>query len=376
MKPARKPVIAIAHDYLTQRGGAERVVLALSNAFPDAVIYTTLYEPDGTFPEFQSKNIVTSWLNRVGFIRRNHRIGLPFFPWATASLSIDADVVLASTTAWAHGITSRGDVIVYCHSPARFLYLPDEYLGSMKSAGLVKKALRVAEPLFKKWDYRAAHRAAVYLANSTVVQQRIKKVYGIEAELVFPPQSVDTHSPQRSLDLPAEFSVDDGFFLVVSRLLPYKNVNEVIDAFRMLPLEKLVIIGNGPLRSELVEQLPENCALFSDVSDAQLRWAYAHCTALIAPSYEDFGLTVIEAAAWGKPTIAYRAGGYLDTVIPYQTGLFCEEPRASHIRDAINELSELSFDENVIVEHAQAFSEERFIREIQARVSRQLDSSQ
>lgn len=368
MKNKGEPVIAIAHDYLTQKGGAERLVLSLSSAFPQAKIYTTLFEPQATFPQFADKDVETSWLNRVGLIRRNHRLGLLAFPFAASSLKIDADVVIASSSAWAHGITTQGKVIVYCHSPARFLYLPDEYLGSTLRGKLKRKLLKVFELALIKWDQKAAHRAVKYIANSTVIKERIRSVYDIDAEIVFPPQNVDLDSKQSPLSLGSSFLQDEGFFLVVSRLLPYKNVREVVEAFRSTPSRRLVIIGHGPLRSELAASLPHNVVLFSNVSEEELRWAYAHCLALIAPSYEDFGLTVIEAAAWGKPSIALEAGGYLDTVVPGKTGQFISSPNPGEIAQAVNDFDSAHYNPAQVVAHAQRFDEEHFITEIVARV--------
>jgi glycosyltransferase involved in cell wall biosynthesis len=372
MESQRQPVIAIAHDYLTQRGGAERVVLALSEIFPEATIYTSLFDPQQTFSQFADKTIVTSWLNRVSAVRRRHRLGLPLFPLAISSLVIDADVVIASSSGWAHGITTRGKVVVYCHSPARFLYLSNEYVGSQRRGWLLHLPLKVLAPFLIRWDRRAALRANAYLANSTVVQTRIRKLYGIEAERVFPPLNIDVEAPKSQLSLPENFGVTPSYFLLVSRLLPYKNVDQVIDAFRLNPQLRLLIVGHGPLRDQLVAQLPSNVHLVSDISDDQLRWAYSNAQALLAPSHEDFGLTVIEAAAWGVPSVALRAGGYLDTVIEGVTGTFFEQPSAKEISQALSVHSTTQFDKKAIRSHAESFNLTRFGAQLRASIERVL----
>ncbi|HEY5221573.1 MAG TPA: glycosyltransferase, partial [Microbacteriaceae bacterium] len=218
-----EPVIAIAHDYLTQRGGAERVVLAMLRAFPNAKLYTTLYDPDGTFPEFRGADIIVSPLNRIGALRRNHRLALPLLAVASSRMHIPADVVIASSSGWAHGFRSSGRMIVYCHTPARWLYLNEEYLGGVTGPSLKRAVLSLLKPALARWDGRAAARADRYLANATEVRERIRRVYGREAPVIFPPHSVDTHGAQEAVPGLEEFASGSEYFLLVSRLLPYKN---------------------------------------------------------------------------------------------------------------------------------------------------------
>lgn len=234
------PRIAIAHDYLTQRGGAERVVLTLSRAFPEAEIHTLFYEPDQTYPEFRDKAIRTSALNRLGTFRRDPRKALPLLAPAASRMHIDADVVIASSSGWAHAFPTRGRKIVYCHSPARWLYLPGDYLGEAGRFDPKRIALTALSPMLKRWDHRAAMTAHKYLANSTVVQKRIRRVYGLPAETLFPPFSPDVaEGPQDVIGQLARWAGDDGLagghHLVVSRLQPYKHVDRVINAFRICP---------------------------------------------------------------------------------------------------------------------------------------------
>lgn len=359
--------VAIAHDYLTQRGGAERVVLSMVKAFPDAEVHTLLYEPSATFSEFADVRIRTSRVNEVRFLRQDHRRALPVLPFAANRLKIDADVVLASTSGWAHGFDVGGAALVaYCYSPARWLYQHDRYLGEnpprLRSAGL--QALR--RPLIA-WDKRAAQRVAHYLAISTVVQQRIKDVYDRTSTLVPAPLSGFASGERvRPAEL-SEHLVTGGFHLCVSRLLPYKNVRQVLEAARIAGVN-LVIVGKGPEAESLRMAVGPRGQVLSDLSDAEVAWLYERCDALIAASYEDFGLTPLEAAVHGKPSIALRFGGFLDTMIEGVTGVFFDEPTPELIAAAIGRARGVEWSSGAIKARAAEFSEDHFIERLHSAV--------
>ena len=188
--------VGIAHDYLTQRGGAERVVLALARAFPGAPVHTTLYDPPGTYPEFAELDVRVSPLNRVGPLRRSHRAALPVLHLASEALTPTEDVVIASTSGWAHGFHACGDVVAYCHSPARWLYQSQEYLGGPLWTSARGVGLGAVRPMLRRWDARAARRPTRYLANSRIVRQRIADAYGIDATVVPAPHSMDASARQ------------------------------------------------------------------------------------------------------------------------------------------------------------------------------------
>ena len=321
--------VALAHDYLTQRGGAERVVLALCRAFPDAPVYTSLYDPATTFPEFRDRDVRPLWLDRARLLRERHRLALPLLPLAFGSTRIDADVVVCSSSGWAHGIRTDGRKIVYCHSPAKWLYRRDDYLGDRPSAA-ARLGLRLLDPYLRAFDRRAARSADTYIANSTYVREQIRAAYGIDAEVLHPPASLDPDGPAEPVP-----GIEPGFLLTVARLLPYKHVAETVDAFRLLPEQRLVVVGDGPEAAALRSSLPGNVRLLGEVSDARLRWLYARCVGLVAASREDFGLTPVEAAAFGKPVAALRWGGYLDTVVPDVTGVLFERPTHSEIAEGV-----------------------------------------
>jgi glycosyltransferase involved in cell wall biosynthesis len=351
--------VAIVHDYITQRGGAERVVLALAAAFPGAPIHTSLFDPEGTFPEFGSLDVRPMPINRIGPFRHHHRLALPLFAPSFSALTVEAEVAVCSSSGWAHGAHVTGRKVVYCHTPARWLYQSERYLAGFGGpAGLV---LGVLKPGLRSWDKRAAASAHRYLVNSSVVQTRVADLYGIEAEIVPAPVGVDPAGPAEPVP-----SLEPGYFLCVSRLLSYKNVAAVVAAFASVPEHRLVVVGTGPMHDELVAAAPANVRILGRVTDGQLRWLYRAAAGLVAASYEDFGLTPVEAAAYGTPTAALRWGGFLDTIVEGRTGVFFDEPEPELIATAVRRLAAETWAAGVLTTHAEEFSPARFAARLQA----------
>lgn len=349
--------IVIVHDYLTQRGGAERVVLAMLKAYPDTPVYTSVYDPESTFPEFRDVDVHTLALGRIPWIRRDHRLGLPFFAPAFSRLNLDADVVICSSSGWAHGVRTNGRKLVYCYTPARWLYQSKTYLGPANLMAHI--ALSVMRRRLVQWDLRAANSADLYLTLSTAVQSRIRSVYGLEASILPPPHTIDPTGFQSAIE-----GIEPDYILCVARLLPYKNVDALIEAFRVTPTTRLVVVGRGPEASRLRSRAPANVRFLGVVDDGQLRWLYAHSAGIVSASFEDYGLTPIEAAAFGKPAAVLRWGGFLDTVIEKETGIFFDQPTTTAIADAISRLLTIKFDRETILRHASNYSEETFIRRL------------
>ncbi len=374
--------VAIVHDYLTQRGGAERVVLAMHRAFPTAPIYTSLYEPDLTFPEFRDIDVRPSYLNRSHLLRRKHRLALPFLPHAFSKIEIEEKIVLCSSSGWAHGVHTTGTKLVYCHCPARWLYKSDDYFRKSQDARngrghaaspldgihpsfVFGKSFRAVAPILRRWDRRAAASASAYYTNSSAVSDEISSAYGIRPLIIPPP-------PRCAIDGPSEKPhtvARDGFFLVVSRLLPYKNLDRLFSVFAQRPDLELVVVGTGPLKKTLQQMATPNIELLGNVNDRELCWLYRTSRALIAPAYEDYGLTPLEAASFGKPTLALKKGGYLETVSEGTSGYFFEDLDVRSISAAIDKLSEHPLDSDEIREHASRFSEERFASTLRQQVS-------
>jgi glycosyltransferase involved in cell wall biosynthesis len=365
--------VAIAHDYLTQRGGAERVVLTMAKAFPDAPIYTTLYDPDETFDEFAALDVRTSGLNRIGMLRHNHRAALPFLPSAVKHLDIDADVVLVSSSGWAHGVSCAGAKIVYCYTPARWLYQTHRYLGDHPNRSS-ELALRLLGPWLRRWDLRAARTADVYVATSSVVQDRIHSAYGLPSVVIPAPRpDTDTEQPEPMA------AIDDWldghpYELCVSRLLPYKNVDQIVAAYTDEPDRRLIVVGSGPQKQALRELAGRNIYFCQHITDGELAWLYRGATALVAMSYEDFGLTPLEAAAFGKPSVLLRWGGFVETMVEGVTTVFVDAPEATEIRAGLAALDAQSWDAKRIIAHAAKYREDVFISSIRKLVAEHLSN--
>jgi glycosyltransferase involved in cell wall biosynthesis len=362
------PKVTLVHDYLTQRGGAERVVLELLRAFPGAVLHTALWDRDRTFPEFTEHDVRVSPLDRVPALRADHRRALPLLARTFTRMEpAPSDVVVCSSSGWAHGVrTGTRPKVVYCHTPARWLHTSGGGRSIGGPAGAAAMSL-LRRPLLG-WDQRAARSAHCYLANSSVVQQRIRSVYDRDAEIVAPPPGLLPDGPEQDPG-----GLAPGFFLVVARLLPYKNVDVAVQAAARLPGARLVVVGDGPMRSRLQHLAGERVRFLSGISDAELRWLYRSATALVTASYEDFGLTPLEAAAFGRPVVALRAGGHLDTVQPGVTGLFVEELDPRAFADAMRRCLSTAWSRSALHAHAERFSRERFdaeLRDVVERVSR------
>ncbi len=380
--------VALAHDQLVQRGGAERVVLLLAAAFPDAPVYTSLYEPTRTFPEFGRLDIRTSPLDRVTWFRGHVRAALPFMALAFSRLRPAESVTVCSSTGWAHGIRASGRKVVYCHAPARWLYQTGRYLGrspegssspsghasSTTTTGSVRPSLAavalwvLGRPL-RRWDRRAAGTAHRYLANSTATAASVRAVYGREAEEISaaPTPALVPGGEERPVA-----GVEPGFWLCVSRLLPYKNVDVVVDAVIGRPGERLVVVGDGPERATLEQKADHRVQFLGALGDEELAWLYRNCRGLISASYEDFGLTPLEAASFGRPSAVLRWGGFLDTLRDGVTGVFFDAPEPAAVVAALDRLVDLDIAADVLVAHAALFDRDRFIARLREIVREEL----
>jgi len=364
--------VAIVHDYLTQRGGAERVVLAMARAFPRAPIYTSLYEPESTFGEFAHHEVRVTGLNRVGLLRRRHRLALPLLAPSFSRLVVDADVGLCSTSGWSHGAGVTGRKVVYWHAPARWLYQTDRYLGRREigspSPDLQRVGLRVLSPALRSWDRRAARSGDRSLVNSSATLDRVRALYGITAEVLPPPPALLAGGPSRPIP-----GIEAGFWLCVARLLPYKNVDAVIEAIAARPGDRLIVVGTGPEQERLRGLASPAVTFAGQIEDDQMRWCYENCRALVSASYEDFGLTPLEAASFGRPSAVLDFGGHRDTVIPDRTGILFRRPEPRAVAEALGRIAERKWDETVLREHVERFSESRFAARLQSVVAEELE---
>lgn len=297
--------IAIAHDILAARAGGERLLLAIADTFPDARIHTLLYEPAATFADFAGREISTSVLDRSALLRRNYRAALPVAAAAMATLRIDADVTICSSSGLSHHVRAAGKKIVYCHTPARWLHDADNYLTGYGRG--VRTAATALAPPMRHLDRRAMRSADLVLTNSTTVAAEVASVYGIAARVVPPCSTLSLDGPVEPLA-----SVEPGFVFSPVRPLGYKRLDVLLDAARALPDHHFVHVGDGPHRAALAAATPSNVVSFGDVSDAQLRWAYRNAGVVALTCAEDFGLVPLEASAHGVHTVAPAARGLLD----------------------------------------------------------------
>lgn len=349
--------VAVVHDYLSQRGGAERVALALWRAFPGARMLTSVYESGATFPGFVDAEVETSWLQRVPALRRDPRRALALLPGAFDRMALyDVDVVVASSSGFAHGIATSVPKVVYCHNPARWLYQPQDYLH--RQGVVARTGLAALRPRLTAWDQRAARSADRYLANSSVVRDRVRATYGLAASVLAPPVAIDVDGPQV-----ASPGVEPGYFLAVGRARGYKNVEAVCRAFATMPDQRLVVVGGLPSGV-----WPRNLRGVSGIGDEEMRWLYANCHALVSVAHEDFGLTPVEANAFGRPALVLRAGGFLDTLVEGETGWFVEGVEPDDVIRAVRRLLAEPLDPAAVRAHAARYAPDAFAAAVRREV--------
>jgi glycosyltransferase involved in cell wall biosynthesis len=340
------PRVAIVHDYLNQRGGAERVVLELSDMWPSAPIYTSLYRAGSTFPEFQNRDVRPTLLHHLP-VDRGFRNLFPLYPAAFRMLGqIDADVVLASSSGWAHMARTNPHALhaVYCYTPARWLY-GAEYMKRRNGGARRHALLRAALGAFRRVDRRSAWRADLYMAISEHVRRRIRNVYGIDAALVPPPVDVERFRPTPRGER----------LLVVSRLLPYKHVGLLIRAATRAGIG-LDVVGDGPLLSSLREAAGPNVTFHGGVEERVLVELMEGCRAVCVAAEEDFGLVAVEAQAAGKPVIAFGRGGSLETVDDGVTGILFRDHNEESVIAAFAACDRLHTAPEQIAQRARRFS--------------------
>lgn len=348
-QPSELGRVAVVHDYFTQRGGAERVALVLMDSFPGARLISSVHDAAGLRLRTHDPVVETSWLDKVPVFRRDPRKALPLLPGAFDRMPVrDVDVVVCSSTGFAHGIPTDAPKVVYCHNPARWLYQAEDYLRDQPWP--VRTALAGLRPRLLRWDQRAAASATHYLVNSTIVRERVRKAYGIDAQLLAPPVGNNPELSQEPVP-----GLDAGFFLAVGRARGYKNIDLTCEAFRRLPDERLVVVGGLPSGD-----WPDRFVGLTDVPDPQLRWLYANCAATVAVAHEDFGLTPLEGNALGSPALCLRAGGYLDTIVEGVNGLYIEELTPEAVVAAVQRLRADPLAEEPIRRHADRYSVRAF----------------
>ena len=349
----RSPRIAIVSDPLVQRGGAERVVEALAQAFPDAPIHALLYSAE-TGPAALADRVIPSWLNAVPAANRRHRAFLPLFRYAIESIDVSAfDIVVSSHHTVAKAVLTRADQVhvCYCHTPMRALW--------ERPAAELSTLPRPLRPLgaalfshLRTWDAVTSSRVQRYVANSTTTSERIAAYYRRDSDIVFPPIETEFFTPGGAVG---------DYYLVASRPVPYKRVDVAIGATAALGVPLKIVGGRHTVRDA-----PPNVELLGHVSDEELRALMRGARALIFPQHEDFGMTPLEVNACGRPVIAYGAGGARDTVVDGVTGMLVPEQTVSAFVAAIERFQSADFDSAAVRRHAERFSRLRFVDRMRA----------
>ncbi len=362
--------IAIVHDFLNQRGGAERVVSVLHEIFPQAPIYTSILDRSNLFPELMDADIRPSWMQKLPGMKRHFKKYLLLYPRAIESFDLqEYDLVLSSSSWFAKGAIKgpHGVHICYCLTPMRFVWDYENYIERENFNFLYRSSLPLMKSRLRRWDQKTKYRPDHYVAISTAVRARIRRIYGVNSEIIFPPVDAEKYTPQQHCD---------GYYLIVSRLNAYKCIDVAVKAFNRLGLP-LKIIGSGPYAETLKSMAGPNVSFLGRVPDKEVADHYAGCKALIFPGEEDFGIVPLEANAAGRPVIAYRGGGALDTVIEGYNGLFFGEKTAPSLIDAVDRLESgaYMFDPVQIRKHALLFDKPVFIGNIKAYLERKMGRS-
>ena len=356
--------VALVYDRVNSWGGAERVLLALSKIFPEAPLYTSVYNPKRagwakSFPE-----VIPSFLQRIPLARSRHDLFPFLMPLAFESFDFSQfDLVISVTSEAAKGIVTKPGTrhICYCLTPTRYLWsgYTQYFRGAFR---------KVIGSLFVKylrgWDIVAAQRPDVIIGISNEVCRRIKKYYGRDSKLIYPPVELKVPQVEREYyRKAARFSSKArGSYLVVSRLVPYKKVDLVIEVFNQMN-NRLVVVGDGSERNKLKSKAGKNIKFVGNVSDEELASYYLNCKALIFPQEEDFGIVAVEAQLAGRPVIAYKGGAAIETIIENKTGVFFEEQSAKSLSEAIIKFEKMTFDPKGCIENADRFSFEKFKQE-------------
>jgi glycosyltransferase involved in cell wall biosynthesis len=352
--------VAIVHDWLTNLGGAERVVYELHQLFPKAPIYTSVYDR-AALPMFEDADVRTTYLQRFPF-NHKHQLYAALRPRAFRKLDLsEYDLVISSSSAEAKQVIVRKDAIhiCYCHTPIRYYwshytdYINDPGLGVLNP--FARYALPVMIPFLRKSDYKAAQKVTAFVANSNEVKDRIKKYYDRDSVVINPPVDVERFV--------GSGAVKRSGFVIAGRQVAYKRIDLAVEACTKLGLD-LTVIGNGPEHERLKRLAGPTIKFLTKVHDSDMPALFHKAEAFIFPALEDFGIVPVEAMAAGLPVIAFGQGGSLDYVVNGKTGLFFKEQTVKSLMSALKKFNQNDFSSSEIIAHARKFSDERFKLEI------------
>lgn len=337
--------VALIHDHLAQEGGAEKVLKVLSDIFPEAPIYTLLYDEKKVAKNFAEKEIVSSVIQRLPGGVKHYKWYLPLMPMAVEFFDLrNFDLVISDASAFAKGVITTPDTthVCYCHTPTRYLWSDaHQYLNELKYNKWLKKIVSLSLGRLRIWDYSAAQRVDYYIANSKTVRKRIAKFYRRQSEVIYPPVETDKFTIS---DLSQQIK-SDRYFLIGCRLAPYKRVDIVVEAFKELGSDyRLKVFGDGLdlKRLQKIAGEASNIEFLGRVTDEDKAKLYSQALAFINPQEEDFGITAVESMAAGRPVLAYARGGACETIVSSENGLFFVDQTSSAIANLVRQfLSEI-----------------------------------
>jgi glycosyltransferase involved in cell wall biosynthesis len=353
--------VALVHDFLLDLRGAERVFLEMCEIWPQADVFTAVYDEDGTEGRFAHRNVHTSCLLKLHPTSRTFRGLLPLYPAAIESFDFSGyDLVISSSSAWAHAIICDENTthVCYCHNPFRYAWNDREHTLAERRDPFSRAALRALFRRWRQWDWIAAQRVDRYLANSETTKARIKAYFGRDAEVVYPPVEIDRFVPGALGD----------YYVVLSELVPHKRIDRAVHAFNKLR-RPLVIVGDGPDAQRLRRLAGSSIRFEGRVSDARVAELLASCRALVQPSVEEFGIAAVEAQAAGRPVIAARGGGALETIEDGVTGTHWEGD-SDGLAEAVSQFDDQAIDPVACVANAARFGTKQFRRTLPAVVER------
>lgn len=346
--------IALVHDHLAQDGGAERVLKSFCEIWPTAPIYVWLYDKKRANKFFQTKDIRPSFIQKLPFPFKMYKRYLPLLPSATESYDLSGyDVVLSMTSSLGKGVITGPETlhICYCNTPTRYLWSDkDVIIDRWEKGKIIGSISKVYKTYLRIWDKMAADRVDKFIANSNFIAKRIKKYYQRDSVAIYPP--IETN----------KFSVSEkvgDFFLAGGRLVSYKKFDLIVQAFNKLGLP-LKIFGDGPELEPLKKMARENIEFLGRISDQEIAKLYSQAKAFIHPQIEDFGITALESQAAGRPVIAYRAGGAIETIIDGETGVFFDHQDWETLAETVIKFKPERFDTHKIRKHAEEFDEALF----------------
>lgn len=345
----------LLHHWLVSMRGGEKVLEQFCKIFPRAPIHTLVCtaQKEAISETIRSHPLYTTLLNKVPGAAEHYKSWLPLLPFFIKNYRVEADFILSSDAGWIKGINNKNDAphVCYCHSPPRYLWdMQQAYLDKMPP--LKRGVFKAITPYLQNFDRQSAEKVDHFIANSAFVKERIKRVYGREATVIHPPVDVDAFQWNR----PSE-----EFYLIVAALVPYKKVDLAVRAFNKLD-KPLIIIGDGSERAKLQKLAERNVQLLGTQPFDVLKDYFERCKAFVFPGVEDFGITPLEAQAAGKPVIAYRAGGALETVKENVTGLFFDRQQVDSLAEAVVHFEDhiTQFEPEACRKQAETFSPEKF----------------